>query len=177
MKEFDFVKFTLVLVGVLTLGVAGVLLWARSEVSRSEADLRVVKSHLVEIGQHTAQLDYLQQQRAQDRLLGKPAGTYLAEQARTVGLSSNVYKFNPKQEQNKKTGVVEEHMVLDFKPGGKLSRDRLFGFIYHVEQNSPGIKLVKLDLKLDERAAEANLWSANMTFMRQRAMTEDERLR
>lgn len=168
MKNFDFVKFTLVLVGILTLGVGGGYVWARTKEDQARKDLLGIKARLAEIGQFAAQLDMLKKQRDQDRALGKPAATYFAEQARTVGIDFNNYKLTPKVDDNPKSGIRTEEFRLDFKPGGKKSRDRLYGFVYHVEAFSPGMKLVELDLRLDEKTAVEDQWTANMTFLRQR---------
>ena len=70
MREFDFVKFTLVLALLLTAACVGGWLWVGYSVDSSTRDLALMKRYLAEIGEASSELRLLQEERDRDEVKG-----------------------------------------------------------------------------------------------------------
>jgi hypothetical protein len=166
MQNFDFVKFTLIFALVLTLAAAGCYVWLGAKVEEAEADLRRSKDMLSEIGTLAGDIHLLEKEMRNDKAEGKEAATYFQEQARYARIDANRdYRYTPRDSEVKR-GYKDTEFILDFKGKGDLSRDQLFAFVFNVETQSPRVKLVKANLRLDEKVAERDLWGATLTFLR-----------
>ena len=163
MKEFDSIKFILILAALATAGAGGGYWWLGKQIKEEERSIRRAKSQLKIIGELGEKIRVLKDEVAKDKLVdtSKTAMTsYLGDQARMAGL--RIQSVNDKGEEEGR-GYSDWRYSVNFKQ--PVAREQLVRFLFHVETNSPRVRLVTSQWTLRD-PSESDKWTADMTFLR-----------
>ena len=123
----------------------------------------MAKGQLKNIGELGEKIRELKAEVAKDKLVdtSKTAMTsYLGDQARLAGL--RIQSVNDKGEEEGR-GYSDWRYSVNFKT--PVAREQLVRFLFHVETNSPRVRLVTSQFTLRD-PADADRWVADMTFLR-----------
>jgi hypothetical protein len=166
-QEFDFVKFVLILAGIMVLAVLGWAVWAVFALEDVEGEYKSVQQDLATIGELSGRVGLLEKEESQDQLGDEDLPySYFQKQAQAAGINANTdYEPTPRDEELN-VGYKDQEFTLTFKPDRLMSRQRLGHFMWYAENGSKRIKLVKAKLTLDTKAAEQDRWRAVLTFLR-----------
>lgn len=172
MKEFDFVKLTLWIAVVLTVGLGGTYVWLGMRVAALDGDIALVERNSKDVGELTRDLKTLEEMKRNDKLKDESSDgihAYFAEQARHAGIDPNEdYSLRPRDPEKGKDGsYLDYQYVLEFKKDHVKKRNDLLMFIWNVESQSRRIRLARAKLSLVEEKAADDLWVADsLTFVR-----------
>jgi len=173
MKEFDFVKLTLWLGGVLTLGLAiGYVVLGR-KVQSTTRDIAAIERACKEVGRVAKDIKTLEEEKRSDRTPDQTdtSGifTFFQTQAARSDIRANEdYTLKPGDpEPNRKGGYVDQRFQIDFRKDHPKTRAQIMSFIFNCETQSRRIKLQKARISLDPALAAQDLWRADfLTFVR-----------
>lgn len=172
MKEFDFVKLTLWLAGVLTLAAGAGYLALGVAIERTERDIRAIEADCKEVGLLSKDIKTLEDEKDRDKTPDTTEtgiNTYFYTWAQRHGIEANVdYTLKPRDPvKNARIGFVDQQFNLEFKKDRPKSRDQIMKFIFDCETQSRRIKLQKAKLTLDPDVAAQDAWRADsLTFVR-----------
>ena len=173
MKEFDFVKLTLWLAGVLTLGLAAGYFYLGHKAQKAERDIKSIELICKDVGLLAKDIKTLEDEKRSDKLIDvtdtSGITSYFYQHARKRGIEANEdYLFKPREPtKNKGGGWVDQDFLLEFKKDRPKHREQLMAFIYDCETQSRRIKLQKAKFSLDPEMAPQDLWRADsLTFTR-----------
>ena len=172
MKEFDFVKLTLWLAAVLTLGLAVVYFVFGNLITKMDRDIKLIETACTEVGLITKDIKTLEDEKRNDKTPDSSDSaihTFFLKQANRNHIEPNTdYTLKSRDsEKNTKLGYVDEQFQLDFRKDRLKTREQIFGFIYNCETQSRRIKLQKARISLDPDQAANDLWRADsLVFVR-----------
>jgi len=169
MKDFDVVKFTMWLGVVLLVAVLAGKWWVGGLYEDEQVRLRTMKTMLKEIGKYSGEIEFREQELEEDsfvKYVNTPA-TFFQQCARAAAIDSNAdYKMVPKAPDDNPAGFRDTQFTITMKKGREMERRKIARLCYAVETESPRVKLVSADLRLEHRDAELDLWKATLIFMR-----------
>ena len=174
MKEFDFVKLTLWLAGVLTLGLAVGWYWIGMKTEQTEKDIKDVERICKSVGLIAKDIKTLEKEKRNDKT---------PEQSDTSGIHTFFQKQGSGQidiqpnrdytvkardrENNAKGGFTDQQFTIEFRRDQPKTREQIMAFIFNCETQSRRIKLQKAKITLDQENATQDLWRADaLTFVR-----------
>lgn len=171
MKEFDFVKLTLWLAAVLTIGLAALYFWLGVRIERTNDEIKNIERTCKTIGLLAKDIKTLETEKKNDKTPDTSAGihSFFMSQALSSGIKANEdYTLRTRDpEKNMKLGYVDEQFTIDFKKDRPQKRENIFKFVYNCETQSRRIKLTKAKITLDPDMAVQDLWRADsLTFVR-----------
>jgi hypothetical protein len=172
-KEFDFVKLTLWLAAVLSLGLGVGYFVLGRKIDQTTSEIAQIERICKTVGLLAKDIKTLEEEKKSDKTPDQTntAGinTFFFTQAQLCGIRANEdYTLKPKDpEANNKLGYVDQEFTIDFKKDHPKKRDQIFLFIFNCETQSRRIKLAKAKITLDPDQAVQDLWRADsLTFVR-----------
>src|SRR5689334_13851966 len=113
MKEFDFVKLTLWIAVVLSVGLGGTYAWLGVKLGALDGDIKMVEAASKDVGELTRDLKTLEEMKRNDKLKDESAEgihAYFAEQARHAGIDPNEdYSLRPRDGDKGKDGTYVDY--------------------------------------------------------------------
>lgn len=172
MKEFDFVKLTLWLAGVLTLGLAVGWFVIGGWTEQTEKDIREVEKICKSVGQTARDIKTLEKEKRNDKTpeQSDESGihTFFQEQGRRIDIQPNRdYTLKARPRETNKAGFTDQQITIEFRRDQPKTREQAMAFIFNCETQSRRIKLQKAKITLDSENPSADLWRADaLTFVR-----------
>jgi hypothetical protein len=172
-KEFDFVKLTLWLAGVLTLGLGVGYFLVGNWTAQTERDIKSIERVCKDVGLIAKDIKTLEDEKRNDKTPEQSdtggIHTFFQAQGRLARIQPNTdYTLKARdRDLNTRGGYADQQFVIEFRKDQPKTREQIMMFIYNCETQSRRIKLQKAKITLDAEQAPADLWRADaLTFVR-----------